>query len=139
MNLSHLTNCYWICAGKIYDSFNFEYQLKIDMNCCNNNIDILKLILSNKNINVNAINNMNFTALDYASVHGYIQCAMLLLKNKNINPNISHEDYLSKEKVTSLYLASKKGCKEIVEFILNSSNFQKENKEGFFILFKFYF
>ena len=79
--------------------------------------EIVKLLLTNKTININTQDNNNYTALMYASRSGYTEIVKLLLTNKTINVNIQ-DNY----KNTALIFASINNNIEVVKLLLEHKN-----------------
>ena len=78
-----------------------------------NYIEIVKLLLEVKNINVNLQDKYGTTALTSASQYNNIKIVKLLLEAENINVNLQDIDGK-----TALILASRKNNKEIVKLLL---------------------
>ncbi len=80
-------------------------------------LDIVRLLLQDKNINVNLQDNFGRTALYWAVYKRRLDIVSLLLNDKNINVNLQNN-----EGRTALHWAVYKGRLDIVSLLLNDKN-----------------
>ena len=88
--------------------------------CYNGNIEKVKLLLRNRNININIQemiqNNKGPTPLTYACERGHVEIVKLLLNDPRTNVNLG---YVGE---TPFYYACLKGNLEVVKLLLNHKN-----------------
>ena len=99
--------------------------------CCNNDTDIVKLLLENS-ADPNIQSNLGFTALIYASCVGGIDCVKMLLDH---NADINLKKYSSGS--SALFFASYTGNLKLVKILLEQKdiNFNIQRNDGVTPLF----
>lgn len=92
------------------------------------NVEIVRLILGNIDVNVNAKDKFGMTALHYAAKNGYLSLVKALIENGTIDPNVRS----SSAQVTAAMLAQEEGHKECLIAILkfDKTNPDIKNKKG---------
>ena len=119
-------------ADKWHKEDNGNFYLKHDafstalmIACCNNDTDIVKLLLENS-ADPNIQSNIGFTALIYASCIGSIHCVRMLLDH---NADVNLKKYTSGS--SALHFASYTGNEKLVKMLLKhtdvNSNIQQND------------
>ena len=105
------------------DTCNARFYLA----CVRNNIEIVKLLINNLNININCVNKYGLTAFHYACIHNSIEIIKLLLNNSQLNLNI-----YDKNGYTAFHYACSNGNIEIIKLLINEPrlNINIYNKNG---------
>lgn len=101
-----------------YDQDSYNNDTPLLFACLHNRIEIVKLLLTYPNIDINYINKDGFTPLNTVSFNGFRKIASLLLSySKDIDVNIRDV-----ERASSLDLACEMNNTSIVELLLTHPN-----------------
>jgi ankyrin repeat protein len=90
------------------------------------NIEIMKLLLNNTNIDVNSCDHNGMSSLLNSCSYGYINVVKLLLSNSNININ-----QCDRNKMNPLQLSSMGGYVDIVKLLLDCRSIDVHHKDQF--------